>query len=198
MIDKMSGNPVPPGAMPKEVRDDIAINASRRCCSCKIDKNTFEFTPNKSKPLGIGYKCKECSKLAAREKRRVTSLSEAQKEAARLRTKKFREDFPERTSLAKKEWAKKYPYKKANLSARYRTTKLKRTPKWLSEEQKQEIKNFYWLSKDLRATTGEEYHVDHIIPLTGKGVCGLHVPWNLQVLPKDLNLSKHNKVVLNG
>jgi hypothetical protein len=63
----------------------------------------------------------------------------------------------------------------------------------LSKLYKEEIKNFYWLAKDLEITSGQKYHVDHIIPLQGDNVCGLHVPWNLQVLPADINLSKGNR-----
>ena len=66
------------------------------------------------------------------------------------------------------------------------------TPKWLSQEQKQQIVAIYEHMRDCRAVTGEEYHVDHIVPLRGENVCGLHVPWNLQVLPAYVNITKSN------
>lgn len=66
------------------------------------------------------------------------------------------------------------------------------TPKWLSKEHKQQIADTYELMRDCRSVTGEDYHVDHIVPLKGENICGLHVPWNLQVLPGYVNISKSN------
>lgn len=68
------------------------------------------------------------------------------------------------------------------------------TPSWLTPEQKQQIADTYEHMRDCRAVTGEDYHVDHIVPLRGESVCGLHVPWNLQVIPAHVNISKSNSV----
>ena len=78
-------------------------------------------------------------------------------------------------------------------NSQYRASKNKATPKWLTEEQKQQIKSFYVEADRLTKETGIGHHVDHIIPLQGKEVSGLHVPWNLQILTKSENNIKNNK-----
>lgn len=69
------------------------------------------------------------------------------------------------------------------------------TPKWLSPEQKMEIRLKYRLAIEMSRTTGVRYAVDHVIPLQGDEVCGLHVPWNMEVITQDENLKKYNKLV---
>jgi hypothetical protein len=69
------------------------------------------------------------------------------------------------------------------------------TPPWLSRRQKTEIRQMYQAAITLTKTTGEQYVVDHIIPLRSDFVCGLHVPWNLRVITQGENLKKSNKLL---
>ena len=69
------------------------------------------------------------------------------------------------------------------------------TPKWLTAEQKLEIRFHYRMAIALSRATKIPHAVDHIIPLQGEDVCGLHVPWNMQVLTQDENLKKSNKLL---
>jgi hypothetical protein len=77
-------------------------------------------------------------------------------------------------------------------TAKRRCSKLQRTPFWLTEKDKQYIKYLYKFSRNISKYLGKEYHVDHIIPLQGELVSGLHVPSNLEVIPSLLNLQKGN------
>lgn len=77
----------------------------------------------------------------------------------------------------------------------YKLDKIFRTPKWLTKDHKDQIAEFYIKAELLTKETGIEHQVDHIIPLRGRNVSGLHVPWNLQVLTYLENRSKSNKTV---
>jgi hypothetical protein len=67
------------------------------------------------------------------------------------------------------------------------------TPPWLTRKQKSEIRQLYEIAITMTKTTGEQYVVDHIVPLRSNIVCGLHVPWNLRVITQEENLIKSNK-----
>ena len=77
--------------------------------------------------------------------------------------------------------------------ARRRASKKNATPKWLTKQHHQQIKDMYQRASELTEQTGEVHHVDHIIPLTHDLVCGLHVPWNLRATLGSENSSKCNR-----
>lgn len=68
------------------------------------------------------------------------------------------------------------------------------TPCWLTAQQRTDMRRIYETAITLSKTTGTPYVVDHIVPLRHPLVCGLHVPWNLQVMTREDNLKKSNKV----
>ncbi len=104
-----------------------------------------------------------------------------------------------RPDAAKNQYKQKY--KEANPELYRELVSLRRrrfrqaTPKWLSAEQKMEIRLKYRLAIELSRATGIRHAVDHEIPLQGDDVCGLHVPWNLRVITQEENLKQSNKLV---
>ena len=73
---------------------------------------------------------------------------------------------------------------------RRRAAKIQATPAWLTESDLDEMRAIYSEAKRLTEETGILHHVDHIYPLRGKHVCGLHCPSNLQILTATENLRK--------
>ena len=89
-----------------------------------------------------------------------------------------------------KNYAKHNASKFAALSAKRRAQERQATPAWADDKA---IEAFYATAAGLSMHTGEWYHVDHIVPLCGKTVCGLHTQANLQVLPAKENKLKSNR-----
>jgi len=107
-----------------------------------------------------------------------------------------------RSAEDKRAYRKKYDelnpeQRKARCSAR-RARFKQATPKWLTAEQKKEIRDKYLEAQQLIRKTGKRFEVDHMEPILGEDVCGLHVPWNLQILLKEDNLKKSNKRIDNA
>ena len=94
-----------------------------------------------------------------------------------------------------RDWAKRNPAKTNAKGMKRYTSKMRRTPPWLTKEHYKEMQAMYIRAKIAEDFTGQKWHVDHIVPLQGKNVSGLHVPWNLQIMPASKNISKGNKHV---
>jgi 5-methylcytosine-specific restriction endonuclease McrA len=76
----------------------------------------------------------------------------------------------------------------------YKVAKINRTPPWLTKEHLAVMTEVYETAAML-STDECRYEVDHILPLRGENVSGLHVPWNLQILTREENARKNNKVL---
>ena len=98
----------------------------------------------------------------------------------------------EARKLKNKRWQQANPHKVAAHAAKRRAVISERTPKWLTEQDFDVIDWYYASAKMAEVATGIPHQVDHVIPLQGKRVSGLHVPNNLQVIPASENLKKSN------
>jgi hypothetical protein len=181
------------------------------CTRCKQGLPLTSFYVRKDIKSGLDPRCKQCKKetrpsRAGSEQSAIYWQKYYSENSDKLNQRywtnpKAREYQLNRYKQNPEKFCKQHEdYRKNNLDkfaakeAKRRSRKLNATPPWLTETHFKEMANFYWLAKDLETVTGQSYHVDHIVPLQGKTVCGLHVPWNLQVLPSDVNLSKSNKL----
>lgn len=175
----------------------LSETASKKsCCKCGSEKFLNEFSNDKSRKDGKNPRCKACDAVYFSNRSEVTR----KKATERQESGKY-DDYYLSYRKAHKDEARAYnkQYKLLNRSkvasrdAKRRAAKLKATPTWLTEQHFAEIEAVYAHARDCRLVTGEPYHVDHIVPLQGRNVCGLHVPWNLQVLPAEVNVRKNNR-----
>lgn len=74
--------------------------------------------------------------------------------------------------------------------ARQRALRLRRLAKWADRKK---IADIYREANRITRRTGVPHEVDHIIPLQGKSVSGLHVETNLRVIPRSENIKKSNR-----
>jgi hypothetical protein len=196
----------------------------KTCGKCKESLSLDSFHKRTASKDGKAAKCKKCDKIAfdlwrkenkekwsastTRAKKKYLSNPEnLEKERAkyreydsrpevRARKKAYRSKPEVRERLRAKERAafkKRYdanprPY---IVKSSMRHKRLKQiTPKWLSPEQLEELKRFY-------EQCPKGFCVDHIVPVNGETVRGLHVPWNLQHLTVHDNAVKSNKILID-
>lgn len=129
----------------------------------------------------VNGNCVECEKEKNNEETRKQYMTEyANKERERIR--KIASVYQKRNKG------------KVNArTAQRHAAKMQRTPQWLSKEEKVRIQCYYQVASMRIRETGQRWHVDHIVPLQGETVSGLHVPWNLRVIPATENIRKSNK-----
>jgi glucan-binding YG repeat protein len=129
-------------------------------------------------------------KRAARQNASPETLAPAKARAASA-AKMYRATDPEKYRRKIAAWQQSNKDKVRATTSRRKARKLQATPAWANADK---IAAFYRSADALGMLTGDWYHVDHIVPLQGRIVCGLHNEFNLQVLPAAENIAKSNRI----
>jgi len=149
--------------------------------------------------------CTECQKVEWTERNKKQSgqpRTEAQKRAARNYYRRHKEKILAKQAQLPRELKRKYNkvYRDNNREAvqascnAWKRRAREATPAWMTRADKSQINKIYKQARSMTQETGERHVVDHIVPLTSDIVCGLHVPWNLRVVPNTVNAQKSNKL----
>lgn len=180
------------------------------CSKCNEIKELTYFYKKKTAKDGYQPHCKQCDNIR-NDKRRKTPEYRANRLAWEEKNKENliayqkayqpkyfqenREDYKRRYQ----EWrarntdsaraSERSRFQKPSRKLKHRINQAERRCRKLNAT----IPGYEAQIAEIYANCPEGYHVDHIVPLRGKNVCGLHVPWNLQYLSAKDNLKKNNK-----
>lgn len=196
-----------------------SLEKTKICTKCKgLPQPLTSYAKKKQSKDGYNQQCKACCKLYRKVYRhlnldKVRSYAAAYKQkhpekvviSSRIRYQRKREEILSHQKQfyidnKDKIAIRNENYRKQNLAAanaklaKYRCSLVMATPSWLTDADKAAILSIYQHSIQLTKDTGIPHEVDHIVPLQGKTVRGLHVPWNLQVLTKQHNRIKGRKI----
>lgn len=188
-----------------------AANAARRAARAADpetwkakDRLRYELNREKKKAEAKAYRERNKELVRERDRARNALRAEVQNEKRRQQRinnneearQRDRERY-QREREVRLERAKDYAKRNrpaCNARGKLRAERKRRqAPSWLTELDREHFKLFYEAASSLSKEFGVLMHVDHIIPLRGENVSGLHVPWNLQVIPAKENHEKSNR-----
>jgi glutaredoxin len=180
-------------------RNDHPVKYESQCKACKRahDAARSALPEEKLKRSAYLKKLRSSPEYKAKEAAykyvydRIPENKEAKKIKQRIR--RTNPQVIQQERLRGSVYAKENPEKFVMKTMKRKAAKLQRTPKWLNDGQLFEMESIYKYCAALRSV-GLDYEVDHIVPMQGKTVSGLHVPWNLQILTASENASKGNRI----
>ncbi len=181
-------------------RKDASCGYTSHCKACKrAHDNAHHADPKVQKLRSEYHKKRRTDPEVIAKERAYKSLYDGLPEVLERKKiqQRLRRQNPNVIAQERKRdaaYAKANPHLFAAKTRKRKAAQLQRTPQWLNDDQKNKINQFYWEAAELSKLLGEFYTVDHIFPLQGKTVSGLHVPWNLQILSKSENSAKGNRL----
>lgn len=171
----------------------------KTCRDCSLDKDLDDFHRSAATKDGRQGVCKKCSKIKTDLYRvanpdKIKSIAAndyAKNRSARIYSRRaYIAKNRDKINESAQRWAQENPAKVNARNSRHRAEKTQRTPAW-SDVTKVNV--FYAKAARLSRWLGKPFHVDHIVPLRSKVVCGLHCDSNLQILEASTNTIKGNR-----
>ena len=164
------------------------------------NKSWHKENPEKDAATRLKHRDKRLIALKAWKKRNPERVKELRRASSKRHPRpvyriKWLAENAERMREHKRKWKHNHPAETRADAMRRNASKLMAVPPWLTKEQRNNILDIYRRCSEIKKETGFPYEVDHIIPLRGENVCGLHVSWNLQILTRSENARKHNKLL---
>ena len=166
-----------------------------KCSKCKPPSGFRVFARSAD---GLSAWCVECHRDASRAHylKNKEVLNQRARQWAIENPEKMRETFQKSAQKNRSKrlewsraWGKRNPAILRDRAAKRKSAKRMATPAWANPA---EIRRIYLEAAAIQAKTGISMHVDHIVPLKSKLVCGLHCEANLRVIPGVENVSKKN------
>lgn len=167
------------------------VTASRACTECCKEK--MQDPERRARVRKYRREFWAANPDKARKKRKRNYDSDPEKQ--RLRCASWKARNKDKVSEYNKKYYNADPTKQYERNAARRGLESRFK---LTKDERATMKTIYWAARKLSEIDGIKRHVDHIAPLKGKNFCGLHVPWNLQILTAEENLKKRNKLILDG
>lgn len=135
--------------------------------------------------------CITCSAIRKKEHPKYQQKANKKSlEAKRTWRKNDYEKNPEKYRAYAKKYRDNNKEKRCAYESLRKNRRTNATPHWLNSQDKKWLDAIYAESKALKEQYGVDCTVDHIVPINGKNVCGLHVPWNLRLMDRSANSAK--------
>lgn len=163
------------------------------CARCEKAKSRTEFGKHANRKDGLQVYCRACMRALRAERQYDKLRWQQHRDTESARNTKYRDSNADRLRASYREHARRRRSEQPHLVNAYnkgrKAAQRMAVPLWADRGQ---IATIYRKARELSERFGVDLQVDHVVPIRGKTVCGLHTPDNLQLLASDLNYKKRH------